>query len=196
MNPIEAIRGDKTATAVQGAKASAAAQQLRPGPGTLITKTPFGFSISGRSRGANFHHPFTPFLVTDTKPGIKFSRGIVTGDVSVEPKIGDVPISGDAKHAQPTLFLDVNDIDAKTQQSWACVEVTPNDAGHLDKDSKVVIVHRNSPISADEAVGRHPLALILWSNGKPGRVFELTFFNLKYVRTSGTGNTRKTHYFL
>ena len=117
--------------------------------------------------------------------------------MSVEPKIGKVPISGDAKNAQPILLLTALTLGGVTvSETWACVEVMPNNDGVMDKYSKVEVVHRNAPLSASDAVGRHPLALILWNNGRPGKVFPVTYFNLRYVRTTGANNTRKQHFFL
>ena len=88
-------------------------------------------------------------------------------------------------------------MDATTLQSWACVEVAPRADGTLDPRVPPTVAHRNAPTSTDPAVGRHPLALILWQAGTPSRVFEVTYFNLRYVRTTpGPGRGVAQHFFL
>jgi hypothetical protein len=113
---------------------------------------------------------------------------------------GSVPMSGDPSsgRAQPALPLDPSVADPATLESWACLEVTPKSNGTLDNTCLIQIVHRNSPFSTNPLIGRQPLALILWTaNQKPGQIFDQTWFNLRYYRTTpAPGAGVAQHFFL
>jgi hypothetical protein len=182
---------------------ASSSQRLRLGVNTLGGQTPLGFYVSGKSSAGNFSHPFRPALGANF---ITFSKGLVDG---FEPVISEgankVPISGYEKHpASPRLSLDAKDINTVTQESWACVEVTPTEdgeiadaKGQLAAGVKIEVLHRSSPTAGpNDKAGRHPLALILWNDGRPMKVFEITFFNLRYFRTSpAPGGGPQRHYF-
>ena len=164
---------------------------IRPGAGTLIGSTPLGFFVSNPHSGMSFNHPFRPVLVgSGTEPGLRFAPGVVDG---FEPKIGGKPMSGTGGDLAPILKL--SGASAATTESWAILQVTPNDKGLLDKESKIEIVHRTSLSSNIGKTGAQPLALIVWRNKLPVMVWPLVFFNLRYARkTSETEGTR--HFFL
>lgn len=171
---------------------------VRPGSNSLITRTPFGTVINGRPHASAFGHPFQPFL---SGTSIRFSAGYVNSEFVpiIRTKEGkNVPMTGDDKNAAPALDLDPKIVNQTLQQSWACLEVTPNNDGSLDKKSLVQIVHRNAPTSVDPKVGRQALALITWANNVPQRVYAQIWFNLKYARTTPqtVGNGIPRHLFL
>lgn len=168
--------------------------RLQPGVGTLLSSTAHGFIISSPRSGMSFNHPWTPLLVgADSGVGLRLSRGIVDG---FEPKIDGEPMSGLDGQLPPILKLNAGEINAKTGESWAVLEVTPNDKGVLDKDSKIVIVHRAAPGgNIGGAVGAHPLALVIWKNKKPVMVWPVAFFNVRYVRRTPTSG-QVQHFFL
>lgn len=171
---------------------------IRPSSGVRVGLSHFGYYVSAAPGVANFSHPFTPRLASNS---ISFSAGYVNSEFVpvIRTDAGAlVPITGDDKNGVPSLTLNSDDIDGDTQQSWVCLEVTPNDDGSLDKNSLIQITHRDSPTSIDEKIGRQPLALILWNNGKPLKAYPQVWFNLRYARTTpqSAGNGLPRHFFL
>lgn len=190
---LEVRPGDEVLPAWEEMKRAVRALRLLPGTGVQLTDTPLGTAISASAAAASFSHPFTPALSGNV---LTFSKGLVN---NVEPEIGGTRISGDAGSGTPApgLVLDGAEMDAKTLQSWACVEVAPRADGTLDPEVAPVVAHRSAPTSADPALGRHPLVLILWQAGAPSRAVEVTYFNLRYVRrTPGAGQGLAQHFFL
>lgn len=187
------------------------AARPQPGVNSMLASTPFGFVISGApSGGMSFAHPWRPALVG--RDGVRLAKGVVitVGLASgYEPTIIEggkaTPISGDAakRIAQPTLRLD-RAVATKGLESWVCLEVTPlkdgtlNDkSGALAAGAKIEVVHRNAPTLFGQATGRHPLALIVWSASGPARIYPVTFFNLRYHRTTpapGKGSAQHLFY--
>jgi len=169
----------------------AAKNRIQPGTGTLIGSTPLGFFVSNPSSGMSFNHPFRHVLVgTDSGAGIRFALGVVDG---FEPQIDGQPMSGSSGALPPVLKL--QGTSAATKESWALLNVTPNDQGLLDKDSKIEIVHRTSLSTNIGKVGSIPLALIVWKNKLPVMVWPLVFFNLHHIqKTSSTAAPQ--HFFL
>lgn len=170
------------------------APRPQPGVNSQLASTPFGFVISGApAGGTSFAHPWRPSLAGD---GVRLAKGLIfeTGGsgLGMEPVIAGIPISGDAvkRLAQPVLRLD-RSVATAQRESWVCVEVTPSADGTLaDKDGalakgvKIEVVHRDAPTRTGAATGRHPLALIAWSASGPSRIWPITFFNLRYRRTT------------
>jgi hypothetical protein len=182
----------------------------QPGVNSRLASTPFGFVISGSpSGGSSFAHPWRPALVG--KDGVRLAKGVVIGDVAegYEPTITEggraTPISGDpAKRlGPPTLRLD-RAVATKALESWVCLEVTPTKEGKLADATgaradgvTIEVVHRNAPTLFGQATGRHPLALIVWSTSGPARIYPVTFFNLRYHRTTpapGKGSAQHLFY--
>lgn len=171
----------------------------RAGVNSLLASTPFGFVISGLpGGGGSFNHPFRPALVG--RDGVRLAKGLVDG---FEPVIGAVPISGGGgKNLPPPTLRLTGDVANPRRESWVCVEVTPTgegglaDAeGQLAEGVKIEVVHRGEP-TLTGPVGRHPLALIVWGANAPARIFPVTFFNLRYHRTSpAPGRGPRRHYF-
>lgn len=170
----------------------------QPGVNSLLASTPFGFVISGMpSSGASFAHPWRPSLVG--KDGVRLAKGIVVQDglsAGYEPVITEggkaAPISGDAAKKLPPPTLRLDRVVATAQlESWVCIEVTPaadgtlaDKTGALAKGVVIEVVHRDAPTLTGKATGRHPLALIVWSASGPARILPITFFNLRYHRTT------------
>lgn len=169
----------------------------QPGVNSLLASTPFGFVISGvPSGGASFAHPWKPSLVG--RDGVRLAKGVLIAESGggFEPTITEggkaTPISGDAvkKLAQPTLRL-ARAVATAQLESWICIEVTPakdgtlaDKTGALAKGVVIEVVHRDAPTLTGKDTGRHPLALIVWSASGPARVWPITFFNLRYHRTT------------
>lgn len=149
--------------------------------------------MAARPSGGNFNHPF---LVYVSGNNARVGRGVVIGNVAVEPLIGKVPVSGDEKTAQPVLRLDTSTVDA-LGQSWVCVEATPDADGKLDLDgklSKVEVVQRDWPVVTDGVTGRAPLALLVLK-GTRWEVHQVVMFNLRY-ETSQPALGKRRHFFL
>jgi hypothetical protein len=159
------------------------------GTGSRLSLTPFGYVYSGAARTQSFNHPWRPLLGRNE---IQIGRGLVEFH---EPKIGEVPIGGDDKHPAPSLKLDPK-IATKEDESWVCVEVTPNDKGFIDNKSIIVIAHRSSPIYSAGNYGREAIVLILWKDGIARLAFPLVYFNLRYERsTPAPGQGPPRHFF-
>ncbi len=174
------------------AEDTSGAHDLRPQPGrgTRLTINSLGQCVSVATPAASFAHPFTPSLATKS---ISFSKGLVD---SFEPTIKKIPISGADGVPQPALLLDPKNANANGE-SWACLEVEPNDQGVLTKDSRLEVVESNNPVSIDPKVGRVALALIVWRNQRPYRAFPIVYFNLRYQRVlPAAGDGAARHFFL
>ena len=170
-----------------------AAPPLRPGANVLMGRNPLGFWVQGPAGSADFSHPFT---VQASGTGARVGKGLVIANISAEPVIGTVPISGDDKHPQPLLTLDASLVD-ELGQSWVCVEVTPNKDGKLDaKPDKpqVVVVQSRYPVTLTSMKGRAPLALLFRKKGR-WQVYQIAMFHLRYETTLSTAGERK-HFFL
>ena len=139
------------------------------------------FSPMGR-----FQHPFKPFLAAGY---VTFLQGTVD---TFTPKIGGKPI-GDPN---ARLKLEPAKVNANGE-SWAVLEVEPNDQGTLDEKSRIEIVQLAAVNFHDEKIGRQPLVLILWNEQRPFRAIDIAYFNLRYERVKpapGGGIIR--HFFL
>ncbi len=170
-----------------------AAPPLRPGAGLRMGSNPLGKWIEGQPGGANFSHPLT---VTVTSDAARISYGLILSNVAVQPRIGNVLISGDANNPQPFLKLSKTAIN-HLNESWICVEVTPDADGKLDaegKKSKVEVVQRESPLVTQGKTGRAPLALIVLTNGR-WQVYQVAMFHYRYETSRLADGTRK-HYLL
>ncbi len=172
----------------------------RGGVGTQLASTPFGFVISGApGGGGSFRHPFQVSAMGNA--GVRIARGLVDG---LEPRIGKVPISGEAGKnlPPPVLVLDRAVANARGE-SWICVEVTLTDEGKLAAEegglaegAQLVAVHRGEPTLVGK-VGRHPLAQVVWGAKGPARIFQATSFNLRHARTQpAPGQGPMRHFFL
>jgi hypothetical protein len=166
----------------------------RQSPGVLLKMTPQGYTQAPANKGGgSFNHPFRPLLSGDK---LRFTRGLVSG---FEPTIGDgkIPISGNSKNPPPALQLKPEDMDEETQQSWACIEVTPDKDGVISKADQIRLVHRKTPGDFFGTVGTQPLALILWRDKKPIRAIDLVWFNLRYMSVQpAPGRGGRRHFFL
>lgn len=164
-----------------------------PGVGTRLTANEAGFSYSAPVAGGQFAHPWKPSLGGFF---LRFNRGIVQGEQVREPRIGGVPMSGGPGVPQPALKLEPGKANANGE-SYAVLEVEPNEKGVLDGKSRVEIVHSTLTNSHGPKIGRQPIALILWKNKRPYRVLPIVHFNLRYERyvpPPGGGDVR--HFFL
>lgn len=197
--PIKAEPGAEIQPAFQAAKATAMALQPRPGANALLSQTPYGYVISGKPQSGRFAHPFKSSLQGGKVGFVRVAKGLV--DI-FEPVIRvdgkKVPLSGDATHLTPVLKLTPLDGEARSDgsvETWVCVEVTPDEDGAVSKESLIEVVHRDSPKSNDPDVGRHPLALILWAKKEPRKLFQITYFNLRYYRTNPPEGAGIPHHF-
>jgi len=150
--------------------------------------------ISGPSGGGvDFRHPF---LVTAGAKEARVAAGLILANIAVQPLIGSVPIGGDDKRQQPVLRLDASLIN-EANESWVCVEATPDAEGNLDEKgeaSKVEVVQSRHPIADVGPTGRTPLALLV-RRGTGWQVFQIAMFHLRYV-TSQPANGPRRHFFL
>lgn len=193
--------GDEIANAAKMAAREESALRPQPGCGTRLAKTPLGFSYSTPQRNGRFPHPFRPFLGPQ---GLTLTRGLVIADLGIEPTIGGVKISGEAKKAQPRLKLDAADLgpDWDGAESWAVVEVTPTidatGAATFTEETPVVVKHSARPTRSGALSGTHPLALILWESGRAVRAVAITMFHLRYyfqaAPADGVGGPK--HFFI
>jgi hypothetical protein len=122
--------------------------------------------------------------------------GTVNG---VEPKIGEVPISGDAKKGglAPRLDLDAK-VAGKGLVSFIAVEAEPDALGQILDTTPLVVVHTaTDKINEQDGriVGRQPLARVRWTAAGTVRdAFQIVHHNLGYARTFPlTGKPR--HFF-
>ena len=147
-------------------------QRPMRGVGVRVRQSPQGYVHSLDRRGKGFAHPFRAAL---SGMRVSVERGVVEG---YEPVIGSVPISGDADNARPLLELS----DLGRQETWVCVEVYPEEDNTLTKEKPPKIVHGEVPTLRSRTIGRHPLAMVVWLEGRPVQLLQITYFNLRYAR--------------
>lgn len=163
----------------------------RPGNGTRLSVNHFGATVSAPAQGATFDHPWRPALSgaqLALQRGTIFSFG---GEGVYVPKIRSggelVPMTEARLQLNPDKVNDAG-------ESWVALEVEPSDAGEIMADSRLEIIHTDTPISHARNVGRKPLVLILWRGERPLRAFALTHFNLAYARVLDVVGAR--HFFV
>jgi hypothetical protein len=168
---------------------------LRVGVNVQMGQNPLGMWVQGPSGGGDFRHPFP---VTVSGSSARVGHGLIIANVSVEPLIGRVPVSGDARRPQPRLKLSREMVNSRGE-SWVCVEVTPDADGNLDEEgeaSTVEVVQRESPLVTEGTTGRAPLALLvlrkeLW------QVHQIAMFHYRYETSLPTAEgARRKHFFL
>ncbi len=171
---------------------------MRPGANLLMGRNALGTWFTATGGSGDFSHPFT---VSVSGEKCRVSPGLVVADVSVEPMIGKVPLSGGEKTKPPVLDLDPG-LTNDQGESWVCVEVTPNKEGKLggekgeaDTTVKVEVVQRDAPTLMGGKTGRTPLAILRYKSAKSRpEVFQIAFFHLRY-QSGGTAEKRR-HFFL
>lgn len=169
------------------------APPFRVGTGMRMGQNPLGSWVEGPGGGSDFTHRF---LVTASGAKARVSFGLVLANISVEPLIGSVPISGGDSRRQPTLRLSPSLVNSK-DESWVCVEVTPDSEGKLDvksETSKVEVVQRDEPFLTEGNTGRAPLALLVYKKAR-WQVFQIALFHYRYQTSHPAGGFRK-HFFL
>lgn len=165
---------------------------MRAGASVRIGSNALGIWVEGPSGGADFSHPFTVLYGGGVA---RVSKGLILGDVAVEPRIGDVPISGDDERPAPTLAIDPALVNERGE-SWVCVEVTPDAEGKLSgKTAKIEVVQRDHPIVTLGGTGRAPLAMLIFRAGsESARVLQIAMFHFRYA-TSQPATSRRAHFF-
>lgn len=167
---------------------------LRPGANVRMGRNPLGVWMEGPSGGGDFRHPY---LVTASASGARVGKGLILGNIAVEPRIGRVLIGGDENNPQPVLKLNPALVNERGE-SWVCVEVTPDADGKLDEKgetSTVEVAQRDFPFVTEGETGRAPLALLVYNEDRP-RVFQIAMFHYRYQTSLGTGEgARRKHFF-
>jgi hypothetical protein len=160
----------------------AAASPPRPGAGVLLTVNPtMGFSFNAPRKSETFKHNFRPFL---SALGLRISYGTVG---AIEPTIGDTPASKGtpaakgARMSQSILKLNPSEVNADGE-SWACVEVEPNEQGLLTAKTRVEVIHTKAPNDFTPTRAREPLVLIVWRKANPVRIEPIRQWCMQYYR--------------
>lgn len=166
-----------------------------PGNGTRLTAyDAIGFAIGAPRGGSSFGHPWKPFLGGSR---LQFTPGMIMSAALRVPgiKVGGRLVRLDAETA-PALVLTPDKANADGE-SFAVIEVEPNDAGDITPESRVEIVHREvGGASLNPLIGRKAIALILWQERRPLRAIPLVHFHLEYERVDPTpGGGAVHHYF-
>lgn len=170
---------------------------LRAGGGMLLGRNRLGVWLEApHGGGGDFRHPW---LVTATGAVARVRSGLVLANVSVEPVIGGVPLSGTDRQPPPKLKLDAEKTN-EAGESWVCVEVTPDAEGKLDAEgetSMVEVVQRDVPVVSTGDTGRTPLALLVYRESRLVQVWQVAYFNFRYETSKGTEEgARRRHFFL
>jgi hypothetical protein len=160
----------------------------------MLGQNPLGRWVEVPRGGSDFRHPW---LVTVSGVEARVGRGLIMGNVTVEPTIGGVPIGG-GDGQPPVLRLREGETDAGGN-SWVCVEVTPDKDGKLDaarKESQVVVVQRAHPIADTGRTGRAPLAMLTLTKGR-WQVWQVAMFHFRYITTAAAdAKVVRRHFFL
>ena len=149
-----------------------AGPQPRPGSGVRLTTNALGTTYAVPGGSPNYRHPFKCYLgagVVQIRPGLV--EGVFT------PKIGGKPMTD----AGVVLKLDAKKVNGNGE-SWAVLEVEPNEEGILDDKSRIEIVQLAQVDLHEDKTGRQPLAQILFKQGSPQRLLSIVTFNLRYRR--------------
>lgn len=153
--------------------------KIQSAPGMLRATNAQGTSLSTAHNRPSRSHPFRVAFMGSIAT---VARGLVE---YMEPEINGRPISDTRGGSIPTLILLPFE---SNPHSWICVEVTtdPDSAAEgYPVTEPPVIVHREEPTLIGGDTGRHPLAMVVWSEGHPVGLHQIEYFNLRYQRTSG-----------
>lgn len=168
------------------------AAPLRGGANVREVRNALGFCLTGPSgAGADFRHPF---LVTVGGQGARVGRGLILGDIALEPMIGSARIGGEEGKPPPVLRLDKSLVN-KAGESWVCVQAKPTAEGKLDPEGKDVKVLQSAyPYATEGEAGRAPLALLALRKGQ-WQVYQIAMFHLRYETAKPATGPRR-HFFL
>lgn len=169
-------------TGAGAAQPGSEAATPRAGAGVLLTVNPaMGFSFNAPRKSESFRHNFRPFL---SALGLRISFGTVG---AIEPTIGDTPATKNtpaakgARMSQSILKLNPSEVNADGE-SWACVEVEPNEQGLITAKSRVEVIHTKEPNDFTPKRAREPLVLIVWRKGNPVRIEAIRQWCMQYYR--------------
>src|ERR1700733_3565277 len=129
--------------------ASAKGAPLRPGAGTVAIANALGNSIGAPPNNQTFDFAFRPAL---SGGGLLIGHGYVSsinGGGPIAPMIAGTAVGG---NPGPVLELDSSIVDANGQ-SYAVLEVHPDDKGQLTDKTPINIVHGDATPSTTPAVG-------------------------------------------
>lgn len=171
---------------------------LQAGSGLRMGRNALGAWVEGPGNGTDFRHPF---MVTVGSASARISRGLIVAETGIEPTIGGVPLGGDKKRRVPVLRLEASLVNDR-QESWVCVEVTPDAEGKvadakgvLVAGAKVEVVQRAAPVVTEGVTGRAPLAMLLYGERQVPQVFQIAMFHYRYMTTLPV-HGRRRHWFV
>ncbi len=164
--------------------------RLFAGRGVRLQRTPNGTYIVADLASNPWNHPFKVRL-----SGMEAMIGFGTVQ-NVVPRIEGKRLDGSddkGREGEPPSLLITGEPNAELR-SWIIVEVRPDlEWGEVlmgDKEA-VVIRHVNDLQSPSAEVGRHPLAMLIWSSNRRSvqRVRQITHFNLQHLFVLQQGAT-------
>lgn len=159
--------------------AAAAPAPMRPGAGVRLTANDLGTALARPRGGQSWPHPWRATLGGRL---VRFRRGTVDG---IEPMIGALKMSAGALQ----LTGKVN----ARGESFVCVELdlagdgkTPPDGRVTDK-TPIYMVETKAWRSFDPLLARQPIAVVLWRQGVPFELHQVTRLDMIYERVIGGG---------
>jgi hypothetical protein len=163
--------------------------RLFAGRGVRLQRTPNGIYVVADLRSNPWNHPFKVRLM-DREATIGF--GTVQ---DVVPRIEGRRIDGTddkGREGEPPVLRLTGEPNADLR-SWIVVEVKVDpESGEIDPDDEeaVVVRHVRELRSSTAELGRHPLAMLVWSPNRSSivRARQITHFHLRHLFVAQQGS--------
>ncbi|EDY21070.1 hypothetical protein CfE428DRAFT_1363 [Chthoniobacter flavus Ellin428] len=194
MTELPFVRRGQPITAELWNKLVAAVRSVRllPGDGARLRSTPDGTLVGFDAAPSPWPHAFQVTLFGQTAAQI--SSGLVNG---IEPKIGDVPMSGTDKQPPPRLEFGKLKLDPNNR-GYVAIEITCDDKWKITTMEMVQVAYFDSENGEDpptrsggvSAIGgipgisgrrvRYPVAMLVQRKSGQLDVVQIVFFNLAH----------------
>jgi hypothetical protein len=204
--PITAELWNKLVAAVRSVR-------LWPGDGARLRSTPDGTIVGFDAASSRWPHPFQVTLFGQSAAQIR--SGLVN---DLEPKIGDVPLSGtesDTGLAQPPPRLEFGKLKLDSNnRGYVAIEITCDEKWKITAMQMVQVAYFDSENGEDppaasggvSAIGgipgisrrrvRYPVAMLLQRKSGQLDVMQIVFFNLAHrAQSRNTQSDAARHFF-
>ena len=208
MNDLPFVKRGQPITAELWNRLCAAVRAVRllPGEGARLRSTPDGTIVGFDAAPASWSHPFQVSLIGKTAAEIR--PGTVN---SIEPKIGDVPLSGSDSKPTPKLEFGKVKLDGDGR-GYIAIEITCGAKWEIKTMGMVQVAYFDSENGEDSPGGsggpssiggipgisgrrvRYPIAMLRERSTGQLDLFQIVFFNIAHRAQPRTEDVAR-HFF-
>jgi hypothetical protein len=189
LRDLQVRKGDPILPAWKRLLAWAKQFRLEAGKGIRLTRTPNGTYIIAEPPPLSWEHPFKAAVSDDLA---RLLPGTLNQQI---PVVQGRPLDGD-----PAPALRLREGPNGDLRSWITLEAEVNgESGLTDPGASnaIRIVHSREAPSSAGLIGRHALAMLVWSADRASvqRVHQITHFNLQHRFARGAPGRSGRHFF-